>query len=80
MKGEELAQQSLQTFEAFNRSKLKAAACKLLGEIYLTRAQRQEADAAAIATQFLSTSLHLYRELDLAEKAAEVEQLWVSNS
>ena len=74
-RAEELAHQSLQTFQDFNRRKLEASACKLLGEIYLARADRQESGAIATASQFLTTSLHLYRELDLTEKVAEVEQL-----
>jgi tetratricopeptide (TPR) repeat protein/DNA replication protein DnaC len=72
---EALAHQSLQTFQNFNRRKLEAAACKLLGEIYLARAHRQESGAIVTASQFLNSSLHRYRELDLTEKAAEVEQL-----
>lgn len=72
---EALAQESLQIFQDYNRRKLEAAARKLLGEIYLKRAQRNQANAEAIAHQFLSESLQLYRELDLTEKAAEVEQL-----
>jgi tetratricopeptide (TPR) repeat protein len=81
-RAEALAHQSLQTFQDFNRRKLEASACKLLGEIYLARAHRQESGAIATASQFLTTSLHLYRELDLTEKAAEVEQLMtiISNS
>jgi hypothetical protein len=74
-RAEALAHQSLQTFQDFNRRKLEASACKLLGEIYLARAHRQESGAIATASQFLTASLHLYRELDLTEKAAEVEQL-----
>jgi len=74
-RAEALTHQSLQTFQDFNRRKLEASACKLLGEIYLARAHRQESGASATASQFLTTSLHLYRELDLTEKAAEVEQL-----
>ncbi|NER30923.1 MAG: tetratricopeptide repeat protein [Symploca sp. SIO1C4] len=72
---ETLAHQSLQTFQEFNCRKLEASAYKLLGEIYLARAHRQESGAIATACQFLNTSLQHYRELDLTEKAAEVEQL-----
>ena len=72
---ETLAQESLQIFQDYNRRKLEAAARKLLGEIYLKRAQRHQPHAEATAHQFLSESLQLYRELDLTEKAAEVEQL-----
>jgi hypothetical protein len=74
-RAEALAHQSLQTFQDFNRRQLQATACKLLGEIYLARAHSQDSGAIATASQFLTTSLHLYRELDLTEKAAEVEQL-----
>lgn len=79
-RAEALAHQSLQTFQDFNRRKLEASACKLLGEIYLARVHRQESGAIATASQFLTTSLHLYRELDLTEKAAEVEQLMTTIS
>jgi hypothetical protein len=72
---EELAHESLQVFQDYNRRKLEAAAHKLLGEIYLKRAQRNQPDAEATAQQFLSESLQIYRELDLQEKATEVEQL-----
>ncbi|NEO97156.1 MAG: tetratricopeptide repeat protein [Symploca sp. SIO2E9] len=48
---ETLAHQSLQTFQEFNRRKLEASANKLLGEIYLSRAHRQESDATATASQ-----------------------------
>jgi tetratricopeptide (TPR) repeat protein len=79
-RAEALTHQSLQTFQDFNRRQLEASACKLLGEIYLARADRQEPGAIATASQFLTTSLHLYRELDLTEKAAEVEQLMTTIS
>jgi len=72
---EALAHQSIQTFQDFNRRQLQASACKLLGEIYLARAHRQESGAIVTAAQFLTASLHRYRELDLTEKVAEVEQL-----
>ena len=78
-RAEALAHQSLQTFQNFNRHKLEASACKLLGEIYLARAHCQESGAIVTASQFLTSSLHLYRELDLTEKAAEVEQLMTDN-
>jgi len=74
-RAEELAHESLQVFQDYNRRKLEAAAHKLLGEIYLKRAQRNQPDAEATAQQFLSESLQIYRELDLQEKATEVEQL-----
>jgi tetratricopeptide (TPR) repeat protein len=76
---EALAHQSLQTFQDFNRRKPEAAAYKLLGEIYLARAHRQESGAIATASQFLTASLHLYGKLDLTEKAAEIEQLMIDN-
>lgn len=79
-RAEALAQESLQIFQDYNRRKLEAAARKLLGEIYLKRAQRNQPNAEAIAHQFLSESLQLYRELDLTEKATEVEQLMLPNS
>jgi tetratricopeptide (TPR) repeat protein/energy-coupling factor transporter ATP-binding protein EcfA2 len=79
-RAEALAQESLQIFQDYNRRKLEAVARKLLGEIYLKRAQRHQPNAEAIAHQFLSESLQLYRELDLTEKAAEVEQLMPPNS
>jgi hypothetical protein len=56
---EALAHQSLQTFQNFNRTKLEAAATKLLGEIYLVRAHRQDSSALATASQFLTASLLL---------------------
>ncbi|MEM8604665.1 MAG: hypothetical protein AAGF24_12625, partial [Cyanobacteria bacterium P01_H01_bin.121] len=74
-KAEDLARQSLQTFQEFNRRKLQASAHKLLGEIYLARAHRQETDATTTASKYLQASLNLYRDLDLTAKATEVEQL-----
>ncbi len=71
---ETLTRQSLQTFQTFNRRKLEAEAHKLLGEIYLKRAS-QNPEALPTASQSLSTSLHLYRQLTLTQPAAEVEQL-----
>ena len=41
-KAEELAQESLQVFQDYNRRKLEAEVRKLLGEIYLSRAQRYQ--------------------------------------
>jgi tetratricopeptide (TPR) repeat protein len=72
---EALARQSLQTFQALNRRKLEAAADKLLGEIYLKRANAGQPEAAMSAQQFLTDSLRLYRELTLTQQAEEVEQL-----
>jgi tetratricopeptide (TPR) repeat protein len=79
-RAEELARESLQVFQDYNRCKLEAAARKLLGEIYLKRAQRNQPDTEATAHQFLSESLQIYRELDLSEKATEVEQLMHPNA
>ena len=76
---EKLAHQSLQTFQVFNRRKLEASARKLLGEIYLSRSEENQSDAAAIALQFLRESHQLYQELDLTAKAAEVEKLLEDN-
>ncbi|MEH2211367.1 tetratricopeptide repeat protein [Nostoc sp.] len=78
-RAEELAQESLQVFQEYNRRKLEASSRKLLGEIYLNRAQHHQSDTKVTATQFLTESLQIYRELDLSEKAAEVEQLMHSN-
>ncbi len=72
---EAIIRASLQIFQDYNRHQLQAAACKLLGEIYLRRTQQNQPDAAATAHQFLTQSLQLYQELDLTEKAAEVEEL-----
>ncbi|MBD2439631.1 tetratricopeptide repeat protein [Nostoc sp. FACHB-110] len=72
---EEIAQKCLQIFQEYNRRKLEAAAYKLLGEIYLKRSQKNQPDAEIIATQFLTNSLQIYRDLDLQEKAGEVEEL-----
>ncbi|MEH1824736.1 MAG: tetratricopeptide repeat protein [Nostoc sp.] len=74
-RAEELAQESLQVFQEYNRRELEASSRKLLGEIYLSRVQQHELDTKITATQFLTESLQIYRELDLSEKAAEVEQL-----
>jgi hypothetical protein len=79
-RAETIAQEALQIFQDYNCRKLESAARKLLGEIYLKRAQRHQPNAEATAHQFLSESLQLYRELDLIEKAAEVEQLMPPNS
>ncbi|MUG91589.1 tetratricopeptide repeat protein [Scytonema sp. UIC 10036] len=72
---QEIAQECLQIFDEYNRYKQKASALKLLGEIYLKRSQQNYPNTRAIATQFLSESLQIYQELDLSEKALEVEQL-----
>ncbi|BAY17035.1 signal transduction protein [Anabaenopsis circularis NIES-21] len=72
---EEIAQECLQIFQEYNRRKLEASAHKLLGEIYLKRSQKNELGAEIIATQFLTNSLQIYRDLDLQEKAGEVEEL-----
>ncbi|MBE8964732.1 tetratricopeptide repeat protein [Nostocales cyanobacterium LEGE 12452] len=78
-RSEELAQESLQVFQEYNRRELEASSRKLLGEIYLNRSQHYQSDTKVTATQFLTESLQIYRELDLSEKAAEVEQLMHSN-
>ncbi len=74
-RAEELAQTSLQVFQEYNRRQLEASTRKLLGEIYLKRAQTHQPGAETTARQFLSASLQIYQELDLQEKAAEVEKL-----
>ncbi|MFS0513994.1 tetratricopeptide repeat protein, partial [Nostoc sp. UIC 10607] len=74
-RAEELAQESLQIFHEYNRRELEASSRKLLGEIYLSRAQHHQSGTKATAIQFLRESLQIYRELDLSEKATEVEQL-----
>ncbi|MEH2041037.1 tetratricopeptide repeat protein [Nostoc sp.] len=78
-RAEELAQESLQVFQDYNRRKLEASSRKLLGEIYLNRSQHHQSGTKVTATQFFTESLQIYRELDLSEKAAEVEQLMHSN-
>lgn len=70
-----LAHQSLQTFQDFNRPKLQATACKLLGEIYIKLASQQQPEATKTAEKFLSDSLQLYRDLGIAQEIEEVEQL-----
>ena len=75
---EALAQQSLQTFQEFNRRKRQAVAYRLLGEIYLQRMADQGKngdDKRATATQYLNNSLQLYRELTIDRKIREVEEL-----
>ena len=67
---ESLTRQSLQTFQEFNRRRLQADALKLLGEIYKHRLPHQPATAA----QFFQQSRQLYQELDLTEKAIEIER------
>ncbi|MCG8362340.1 MAG: hypothetical protein MJA27_03285, partial [Pseudanabaenales cyanobacterium] len=74
-RAETITQDALQTFRNFNRRKLQAAALKLLGEIYRQRTQRQQANTESTARQYLTESLQLYRDLDLAKKAAEVGKL-----
>jgi hypothetical protein len=66
---EEMALSCLQVFQERDRPTLKAAAYKLLGEIHLKR------DSQKTAHQFLTESLKIYRELDIQEKAQEVELL-----
>ncbi|GBG21172.1 signal transduction protein [Nostoc commune NIES-4072] len=72
---EEIAQKCLQIFQEYNRQKLEASAHKLLGEIYLKRTQKNQPGAETMAIQFLAESLQIYRDLDLQEKALEVEKL-----
>ncbi|MGF1988052.1 MAG: tetratricopeptide repeat protein [Nostoc sp. ZfuVER08] len=78
-RAEELAQESLQVFQECDRRKLEASARKLLGEIYLSRSQHHQSGTEVTATQFFTESLQIYKELDLSEKAAEVEQLMHPN-
>ncbi|MTJ51886.1 tetratricopeptide repeat protein, partial [Anabaena sp. UHCC 0253] len=74
-RSEEIAQECLQIFQDYNRRKLTASAYKLLGEIYLKRTQNNQSDHKEIAKQFLAESLQIYRDLDLQEKAGEVDNL-----
>ncbi len=74
-RAQEIAQECLQIFNEYNRYKQKAAALKLLGEIFLKRTQQNYPNTQALAIQFFSESLQIYQELDLYEKAIEVEQL-----
>jgi tetratricopeptide (TPR) repeat protein len=76
-RAEALTQEALQVFIDYNRRKQQAAARKLLGEIYLSRARHNQPDASAIASQFLKESLQTYQELGIAQEAAEVEQLLI---
>ena len=78
-KSEEIAKECLLVFQEYNRRKLEAKARKLLGEIYQKRAQKNQPDTESIANQFLSESLQIYQDLDLQEKALEVEQILYSN-
>jgi tetratricopeptide (TPR) repeat protein len=78
-KSEEIAKECLQVSQYYNRRKLEAATRKLLGEIYQKRTQQNQLDAKSTATQFLSESLQIYQDLDLQEKAAEVEQILYPN-
>ncbi|MEG4394610.1 tetratricopeptide repeat protein [Microcoleus sp. BROC3] len=75
---ESLTRQSLQTFEDFNRRRLQADALKLLGEIYKHRLPHQP-DATATAAQFFLESRQLYQELDLTEKAIEIERYFLDD-
>ena len=74
-RSEEIAKECLQIFQEYNRRKLQASALKLLGEIYLKCTQQNQSSAKAIATEFLAESLQIYQDLDLQEKAGEVELL-----
>ncbi|BAZ10596.1 signal transduction protein [Calothrix sp. NIES-4071] len=79
-RSEEIAQECLQIFQEYNRQNLEASARKLLGEIYLKRSQQNQPGAKAIAIQFLAESLQIYHNLDLQEKAIEVEELINNNN
>jgi len=72
---EDLASESLKVFQTFNRRHLEASARKLLGEIYLSRSQQNQVRETEIARQFLLESQRIYQELDLTDKATEVETL-----
>jgi tetratricopeptide (TPR) repeat protein len=78
-RSEEISQECLKTFQEYNRQKLEASAHKLLGEIYLKRSEKNQPGAKETATQFLAKSLQIYQNLDLQEKAVEVEQLINTN-
>jgi tetratricopeptide (TPR) repeat protein len=67
---ESLTRQSLQTFQEFNRRRLQADALKLLGEIYKHRLPHQPATVA----QFFLESRQIYQQLDLTERAIEIDK------
>ncbi|NEO92245.1 MAG: tetratricopeptide repeat protein [Moorea sp. SIO3G5] len=73
-RSEELALESLQVFQDYNRRKLEASARQLLGEIYLRRLEGNQSNAKAMAYQFFTESLELYRSLDIQGKVIELEQ------
>ncbi|AOX04300.1 hypothetical protein BJP34_14170 [Moorena producens PAL-8-15-08-1] len=73
-RAEALALESLQVFLDYNRRKLEASARQLLGEIYLRRVECNQPNAKAMAYQFLTESLELYRSLDIQGKVIELEQ------
>ncbi|NEQ86944.1 MAG: tetratricopeptide repeat protein, partial [Moorea sp. SIO2I5] len=73
-RAEALALESLQVFLDYNRRKLEASARQLLGEIYLRRVEGNQSNANAMASQFLTESLELYRNLDIQGKVIELEE------
>ena len=73
-RAEALALESLQVFLDYNRRKLEASARQLLGEIYLRRVEGNQGNDKAIAYQFFTESLELYRSLDINGKVIELEQ------
>ncbi|NEP37519.1 hypothetical protein [Moorena sp. SIO3B2] len=73
-RAEALAMESLQIFLDYNRRKLEASARQLLGEIYLRRVEGNQPNAKAMAYQFFTESLELYRSLDIQGKVIELEQ------
>ncbi|NEP25621.1 MAG: tetratricopeptide repeat protein [Moorea sp. SIO3I6] len=73
-RAEALALESLQVFQDYNRRKLEASARQLLGEIYLRRVEGNQPNANAMAYQFFTESLEIYRSLDIQRKVIELEQ------
>ncbi|NEN97403.1 MAG: hypothetical protein F6K50_18305 [Moorea sp. SIO3I7] len=73
-RSEALARESLQVFLDYNRRKLEASARQLLGEIYLRRVEGNQANAKAMAYQFFTESLEIYRSLDIQGKVIELEE------
>ncbi|NEQ16526.1 MAG: hypothetical protein F6K44_23190 [Moorea sp. SIO3E2] len=73
-RAEALAMESLEVFLDYNRRKLQASARQLLGEIYWRRVEGNQPNAKAMAYQFFTESLELYRSLDIQGKVIELEQ------
>ncbi|NEO44265.1 MAG: tetratricopeptide repeat protein [Moorea sp. SIO4A3] len=73
-RAEALALESLQVFQDYNRRKLEASARQLLGEIYLRRVEGNQPNANAMAYQFFTESLEIYRSLDIQRKVIELEE------